>query len=987
MAIHTEEKKTMQAGFMKTIDQSGFDMMFDLVQKYQYSYPVKSTVRELVSNGLDSITERNMAIEILTGKAKVEDYFVDLEGEVYKDSHFDPSYYDIQWLSNDPNVTLLYKEGNNITRDSVTITDNGVGLGGERLEKYFRLGYSTKRLSKLPLGKFGVGAKSPLSIGAEFYTMESRYNGKLFRFNIYSHKIDSIIPAMNLEKGTTNDFVVFNKGAYETITLPDGTEERRSLEYKVYYTTTTEKNGVSIILEAKKHHKSQYSDAIKQQMLYFDNINCIVESPDGKQDFVDYRAKIMYEDDYIVISDNQYFTQPHLLLNKVNYGLIDWNELELETKRGNIGIKVAPEEVEVNPSRESVLWTEKTKAMVLGRFNDVVTIASNMIQKELQETDVIRWLKVCSEISATSWERRSSVLGRLASIVDLSKVKLKYPLFDKLEYDATNVLPGIPMKYVEYKERKLKDASKRMSDEDDDDEAYAESVRAKKYIARNDTKRIVGNVPLVLMPLGGRSSNRKDKWLLKLYNNFILLREPVGTKEQAEEFDISAAETDFYVTSGTTGIFRQELWEHISRSTGVIKYEEVIVPDTFKGTDDEDLPEEAEEETTAEEKKQAAISAAERRKLEGKTIIHIPVTKHPFTIKESEVDSFTGKETKVSRLCMYEFTKVEIPYAKINEWKQSEVYYGNAGDTKLMNFIAFLTRDPTSGPGRPKRSYADTWIKWQESKYFHLHKKEIGELKISTNQDHYWLTFCMQHYFDSPIKLIKVAQSNNIHYRDFRKVQEFFFTIKNKTVSMSNLLIEWNTARIIKDKLADAAFLYNFDQFNPVYAKMYRKLCNYVNKYYREIGKHTRENLYGIDQVTYEDLLKHLNDVQQFQEFVGSNNATPESIAELAGRLFGNRELQNGMAVDPEIMSLTAQILEYAHTAGDMLNNLPLLTGHEGPGKSLEYIRERKEHGIPPELAYEIIQYLEYKGVPKYEQDKPAPYGQLEQSDYAVQEN
>ena len=49
---------------------------------------------------MDSISEKKVAKEILSGKAKVEDYFVDLEGDLYKDSKFDPNYYDLKWLKN-----------------------------------------------------------------------------------------------------------------------------------------------------------------------------------------------------------------------------------------------------------------------------------------------------------------------------------------------------------------------------------------------------------------------------------------------------------------------------------------------------------------------------------------------------------------------------------------------------------------------------------------------------------------------------------------------------------------------------------------------------------------------------------------------------------------------------------------------------------------------------------------------------------------------
>jgi len=929
MAIHTEEKKDMQAGFMKTIDESGIMMMFDVLQRYQYSYPVKSTVRELLSNGIDSVVEKNMAISILTGKAKPSDYFVDLEGEIYRDSKYTPEYYDLNWLNtSDDKVKITYIEGSKMGKDKVIISDPGVGLGGTRLEKYFRLGFSTKRLSKLPLGKFGVGAKSPLSIGAECYTMESRYNGRLYRFNIYSHTIDSIIPQFNLEKNEENGFVLFNEGTDH--------------EYKVYYESTTDKNGVNIILDAKKHHKQQYIDAVKSQMLYFDNIICAIQNEDGNQEIIEYRANILYEDQYIVMSDNNYFTQPHLLLNKVSYGLIDWNELELETKRGNIGIKVAPEDVEVNPSRESVLWTEKTKSMVLNRFRDVVGIAGGMIQEELKETDLIKWFKVCSQVSRASWGQRNSILSRLASIVDLSKVELKFPLYEKLVY-KDNVLP-VMTKQVEFGERKSSTTG----------EVIKIIRRSSNPNPKHDGWFDI-NSPIILMGNDERASNRKDKYLLSLYKRFNVAYEPYNTKERMEE-NATEEEKAWYIKGDISFIMRAEVWDFLCKSTEVLHYSKIEVPESFTGTEEE--PVEEEEEVVKEEEAKAKViaqSAAERRKLEGKTLVYMLESEYGERVNNNKGIQIATKA--------FEFTKIEIPFTEINTWDHRKVYYGNEADSALINFIAFITRD-SEDPMQPKRSYANDYHDWEKTKWYRLNKKKIDELKIYD-----WKAYRMQHYFDSRIILIKVAQSANRYYRDFNKVQEFFTVIKNKTITVSNLLIQWNTARVIRNRLIDAAFLYNFEQFNPLYYTMYRKLCEDVDKHYREVGDYAKSALHGLDQVTYDDLLNHLNNIQRFQEFVMSNQSDAEGIASLAGKLFmGNTGIQDGMAVDPEIMSMTSQVIEYARACGDMLNYIPSLTGIVSTGKPVNLInsKSRVNSIIDGNLVMEISQYLEYRGVPIY---------------------
>ena len=162
MAILQQQTTEISGGFEKKIEEGSMGLMMDILQKYQYQFPIKSSIRELTSNGLDSITEREVAKKILTGKNQVSDFYEDREGSLYKDSKFDPEYYKLEYLSDDPNVYITYHVGNGVEKDKVTIEDNGVGLGLYRLSSYFNLGYSTKRLSKLPLGKFGLNIPGPL---------------------------------------------------------------------------------------------------------------------------------------------------------------------------------------------------------------------------------------------------------------------------------------------------------------------------------------------------------------------------------------------------------------------------------------------------------------------------------------------------------------------------------------------------------------------------------------------------------------------------------------------------------------------------------------------------------------------------------------------------------------------------------------------------------------------------------------------------------
>lgn len=181
--------------------------------------------------------------------------------------------------------------------------------------------------------------------------MESRYNGLLYRFNIFNKQVQSIVPKFNLETGQENISFEINGEV-------------------AYCQATTEKNGVRVIVPMKKHHFTEFDEAVKRQLMYFENVVYKIRDEYGNDHGIPVRPNILYQDDSIVISDNQFFSKPHILINNVNYGFINFDELEIENVSGNIGLKVSPEEVEVSPSRENLIWEEKTREAVVQRLRD-----------------------------------------------------------------------------------------------------------------------------------------------------------------------------------------------------------------------------------------------------------------------------------------------------------------------------------------------------------------------------------------------------------------------------------------------------------------------------------------------------------------------------------------------------------------------------------------------------------------------------------------
>ena len=73
MSIKTIDKQMQgSAGIAKKINKGAEKMVFDILQSTQYSMPIQSTVRELVTNACDSQREKEVALEILNGKKKLK---------------------------------------------------------------------------------------------------------------------------------------------------------------------------------------------------------------------------------------------------------------------------------------------------------------------------------------------------------------------------------------------------------------------------------------------------------------------------------------------------------------------------------------------------------------------------------------------------------------------------------------------------------------------------------------------------------------------------------------------------------------------------------------------------------------------------------------------------------------------------------------------------------------------------------------------------
>lgn len=417
MAVVEIKKEQGTEGVRKRIDPVAMMMLIDGQQSKQYKEPENSAVREVVSNCIDAVSEKNKALKILRGEAKPSDFYVRRSDDLAKDSNFFIDYYSLEHLDEGNDIVRVSHKYNSTGMDILSFTDYGVGIGfvkhpdtgKTRLEGVLEIGYSTKRNTNTELGKWGIGAKSPLAIGSESgYLMKTVHNGKKFVIRVFDYTYISLIGKFNSE-GKTNPHVVF----YE------GTEDATN----IYYEETSEKNHTEITVETMPSQRTLFINAAKNQLQYFDNIEFSIVDEQNQKSIIPIAVEKLYEGKYFIVPKNSNFTRPHIVLNKVNYGLVNYAAMELQEMSGCLALKIDPSRVEVDRSRESLIWNQVTRNEIV-RFHELaVNEAQDVLAKTLDVENYAEWCEVVSAyktLGRTSSDGVSSHIVALRSFISSS---------------------------------------------------------------------------------------------------------------------------------------------------------------------------------------------------------------------------------------------------------------------------------------------------------------------------------------------------------------------------------------------------------------------------------------------------------------------------------------------------------------------------------------------------------------------------------------
>jgi len=412
-------------GIVKELEESALGLVLQNLQQDQYQYPEKSFIREIASNAVDAIEEKKMARSILKGESIISDHYSDIDSELTKDSKFNPDYYNLGFLSPLDEITITYinKDRSVSNRDRIIIEDTGVGLGHNRLKGFFRPAFSTKRLNRNALGKWGIGSKSGLATGVESYQITSRHNGREFHFDIYNDRFYSTVPKFDDEGNAT----AFETWKVKMYTEDGGVEDQ---EIHIHYFDTVKPNGLIVLMDVKNplRNKAKYIDAVKSQLTYFNYVRLFeeYEADSDRNSETFFKTRILYEDEFLAIPEDNYHSVPHLILNGVNYGKIDFGEAEMDEKIGNVGIKGDPSGIDVNQSRELIRYTAKSRESLKKYLENAVIVAQDYINVNMEayQSDFLKWILACRDIKAKN--SRDNVFSRLSGLADLDKVEFTF---------------------------------------------------------------------------------------------------------------------------------------------------------------------------------------------------------------------------------------------------------------------------------------------------------------------------------------------------------------------------------------------------------------------------------------------------------------------------------------------------------------------------------------------------------------------------------
>lgn len=765
----TEE--TINQGALKQINVDALPLIIQNLQQ-EYQFPIKSFIRETFSNGIDSIRERDVAKKILIDKEPVDKYYINDVKSITKDSVFDSSYYNTEYLSNKQSVDIYYYDQENALTDQIQVIDEGVGLGGNRLKGFFELGYSSKRLNKFTLGKYGTGAKAGLSTGMDYFVMTTRYNGKETSFMIYTHHYSCIVPK---EESTYTE--VWDVKRELNGEIVDSKEQ-------IYWRDTKEKNGVTITLDIKKHNKNKFITAVNDQLMYFqDKVNFYVKYTwEDEATLQDFKSSILFETDNCVIPSSGNYSQPHLVVNGVNYGKIYWEELDMESKYGNIGVKVDGSEIATNQSRESVKWNDITKQAILNKIIAVTQDVTEHIAKKLEIDNTFEWILEANKV-VDDYTIGDPILKAVSGFIDRTSIQLKRPC-PLLESDLPVELKGMKIPTILSPNSNLFDLLFSTFNAWVITPSISYNNEFKIDRQKLDSFHKIGSTFVLI--------GEDDDTLTARLANYIKITYKVSSFIYIRPLHLPIGETD----EKDTKQFDFKRWFSLSLLKDTIHYiKDIIVSEDFEKsystfTSSQEIAANSEIKT---------ISEKERRKLEQKVFYRTPGI---------------GETRDQYEVCWH---NSEATIKQIQETES--IIYGYSEDRDILSMLAYLFKNINDYSGAFKYTeYPVVMVSRETAKHFKNHIYIQEYLMIHTDTGfklgeifkHYNTALAIKKIFSSLTDSYSLLETHYPAFPDLdkSKILDIVAILKTSTPSMGKVMEKQETKDALLDYLTKAQELH-----------------------------------------------------------------------------------------------------------------------------------------------------------------------------------
>lgn len=237
------------------------------------------------------------------------------------------------------------------------VRDFGPGLSeSEVADLYTKYGKSTKRNSNKSIGSFGIGCKSGFCVSDNFL-VTSFYEGTK---NIYNCYLD--------ERGN---------GIYVLMSSE----------------TTTEENGVEITIPVKSKEIHLWQQKISNFIQYINPKPTILNGSLVPTSNVDLQV-LLEDDNWILYQKRGWDTAKHVLIMGIVPYAIEFDKLDCTdsvlrnfSNYCNIQIKVPIGTVDPAANRESLEYTDKTKAYIINKLRSILKKAGEKLEQEFNSVE------------------------------------------------------------------------------------------------------------------------------------------------------------------------------------------------------------------------------------------------------------------------------------------------------------------------------------------------------------------------------------------------------------------------------------------------------------------------------------------------------------------------------------------------------------------------------------------------------------------------